>query len=187
MAMPTIIRRFEKAPKESAETRHYFNDAAAAMADDRLFGCGINNYAWSLKYTDYYWHMYPEGLEVADPEAFREEKFARLGTCHNIYWFFAGETGYPGMYLLVVMYAIFYLQVLIGLLKAKDPLSRAVMCGLATGFPLLHVHSKLEWVWRQTQSIYLYFILAGLMVAVGNYSSRFNAAKKSKTRRKRRG
>ena len=187
MALPTIIRRFEKAPKESAETRHYFNDAAAAMADDRLFGCGINNYAWALKHTDYYWNMYPEGLEAPDPEAFREVEFARLGTCHNIYWFFAGETGYPGMYLLILMYAIFYIQILWGLIRAKDPLSRAVMCGLCTSFALLHVHSKLEWVWRQTQTIYLYFILAGLMVAVGNYSKRFNEAKKPKARRKRKG
>jgi hypothetical protein len=178
MAMPTIIRRFEKAPKQSAETRHYFNDAAKAMAEDRLFGCGINNYAWSLSYTDYYWNMYPEGLEASDPQAFREENFARLGTCHNIYWFFAGETGYLGMYALILMFAIFYLQALKGFILAKDPLTRAVMCGLTTGFPLLYVHSRLEWVWRQTQAIYLYFILAGLMVAVGNYSKRLRAPKR---------
>ncbi len=178
MALPTIIRRFEKAPKESAETRNYFNNAAAAMADDRFFGCGINNYAWSLKHTDYYWYMYPEGLEASDPEAFREEKFARLGTCHNIYWFFAGEVGYWGMYALFLMYGIFYTKALWGVIRARDPLSRAVMCGLVPSLLLLHVHSKLEWVWRQTQAIYLYFILAGLIVVVGNYSKRYNAQKK---------
>lgn len=184
MAMPTIIRRFQKAPKESAETRHYFNYAAAAMADDRLFGCGINNYAWSLKYTDYYWYMYPEALELPDPEAFREGDHgsARLGTCHNIYWFFAGETGYLGMITLVLMYMVFYLQILWGVIRAKDPISRTVMCGLCTSFLLLHVHSKLEWVWRQTQSIYLYFILAGLMVAVGRYSKRLRAQNKRSTK-----
>jgi O-antigen ligase len=178
--MPTIIRRFQNAPKQSAETRHYFNDAAAAMAQDRLFGCGINNYAWALRYTDYYWGMYPEALALPDPEAFRESESgqSRLGTCHNIYWLFAGETGYPGMILLIIMYAVFYLQVLRGFFRAKDPLSRAVFCGLATGLPLLYIHSKLEWVWRQTQAIYLYFILAGLMVAVGTYSERLRAQKK---------
>jgi len=182
MAMPTIIRRFETAPKESAETRHYFNNAAAAMAHDRLFGCGINNYAWALKNTDYYWHMYPEALDYPDPEAFREGEngIARLGTCHNIYWLFAGETGYLGLIGLVLMFACFYFQTLWGLFKAKDPVSRAVMCGLATSLPLLYMHSKLEWVWRQTQSIYLYFILAGLMVAVGTYSKRLAAQKKRK-------
>jgi hypothetical protein len=182
MAMPTIIRRFETAPEQSAETRHYFNDAAAAMADDLFFGCGINNYAWALKETDYYWYMYPEALELSDPEAFREgdSGSARLGTCHNIYWLFAGETGYLGLAGLVLMFICFYAQVLWGVFKAKDPLSRAVMCGLATSFPLIYVHSKLEWVWRQTQAIYLYFILAGLMVAVGTYSKRLNAQKTRK-------
>lgn len=188
LAMPTIIRRFEKAPKESAETRHYFNDAAAAMAQDKLFGCGINNYAWALQNTDYYWYMYPEALELPDPEAFRESEHgaSRLGTAHNIYYLFLGETGILGVIGLSLMFAVFFIQILWLLPRMKDPLSRSILCGLTTAFPLLYLHSKLEWVWRQTQTLYLYFILAGLMVAVGNYSRRLQLQKKRSKSGKRR-
>lgn len=182
LAMPTIVRRFQKAPKESAETRDYFNIAAAAMAHDQFFGCGINNYAWALKNSDYYWYMYPEALELPDPEAFRESDHgsSRLGTAHNIYYLFLGETGVLGCTFLALMFAAFYLQILINLFRVKDPVSRAVMCGLAASFPLLYLHSKLEWVWRQTQSLYLYFILAGMIVAVRNYSQTTQRRRKNR-------
>ena len=173
-ALPTIIRRFEKAPKESAETRDYFNVAAKAMAKDRFFGCGINQYAWTLKNTDYYWYMYPEALDLADPEAFRESDHgaSRLGTAHNIYYLFIGETGYLGVTFYILVLFVIYMQILWTLLRAKDPQTRAVMCGLTCSFALVYLHGTLEWVWRQTQTMYLYFILAGFMIAMAQRSKR---------------
>jgi hypothetical protein len=176
-AMPTIIRRFESAPKQSAETRHYFNDAARAMAQERLFGCGINQYSWSLDNTDYYWYMYPEALKLKDPEEFRESEYgrSRLGTAHHIYYLFLGEIGWPGLAAFVLLLAVVYVKTLWGLVRAKDPLTRALMCGMTLSFALLYLHGTLEWVWRQTQTMYLYFILAGLMVAAGERSKKLRA------------
>ena len=179
-AMPTIIRRFEKAPKQSAETRHYFNDAAKAMAQDRMFGCGINQYSWSLDNTDYYWYMYPEALELPDPEEFRESEYgrSRLGTAHHIYYLFMGEIGRPGLAAYILLLALVYVRTLWTLLRTKDPLTRALMIGMTFSFALVYVHGTLEWVWRQTQTMYLYFILAGLMVAAATRSSQLRASRK---------
>jgi len=48
------------------------------------------------------------------------------------------------------------------------PSDKALLLGLLAAFALVHVHSTLEWVLRQTQPMYLFFLLSGLMVAVGN-------------------
>ncbi len=178
-ALPMIIRRFEKAPKASAETRHYFNDAAKAMARDHRFGCGINQYSWSLDNLDYYWCMYPEALNLRDPEAFRysEGGRSRLGTAHHIYYLFMGETGRPGMIAYILFLALIYLKALRTLIRAQDPLTRAVTCGMIFSFTLVYVHGLLEWVWRQTQTIYMYFILAGLLVAISERAAKQRTAR----------
>jgi hypothetical protein len=169
-ALPTIIARFQKAPEESLATRHMFNAAARAMANDRLLGVGINQYSWALDNTDYYWYMYPDVLDTEDPDAFRESDYgrSRLGTAHHIYYLFMGETGRPGLVAYVLFVALIYWKTLVTLFQAKDPLTRAVACGLACSFALVYVHGLLEWVWRQTQAMYMYFILAGLLVAVAS-------------------
>ncbi len=173
-AMPTIIARFEKAPEESLETRHLFNDAARAMAKDRLLGVGINQYSWALDNTDYYWYMYPEVLDAGDPDAFRDSDYgrSRLGTAHHIYYLFLGETGIPGLAAYVLFVALIYWKTLVTLARAEVPLTRAVACGLTCSFALVYIHGMLEWVWRQTQTMYMYFILAGLLVALAARTQR---------------
>ena len=52
IALPRLIRRFESAPKESGETREYFNHAAKAMAEENLLGVGVNLYSHALARGD---------------------------------------------------------------------------------------------------------------------------------------
>ena len=168
IAMPKIIARFEKAPKESAETRHYFNDAAREMAQDQWLGVGINQYSWALENLDYYWTVYPDKIELSDPEAFRESEQgkSRLGTAHHIYYLFLGEVGWPGLILFVIVITRFALLLLKAAWKAKTPIQRGVLIGMLGSFGLLYIHGLLEWVMRQTQPLYLYFAICGLLVAI---------------------
>ena len=177
IALPRIIERFEKAPKESAQTRVHFNDAADAMGNDRLLGCGINQFSWALQYTDYYWIVYSDKVDLADPEAFRETTagLSRLGTAHHIYYLFLAETGWPGLIVFILFIARFYIKTLIGFFRAHEPLCRAVLTGMVGGFALLHLHGTLEWVLRQTQTLYLFFILNGLMIATIRIDRSLNA------------
>ena len=55
LTAPKIIQRFQSAPIQSEQTREYFNQAAHAMANNHMFGVGLNAYAWVLANTDYYW------------------------------------------------------------------------------------------------------------------------------------
>ncbi|MFH0960678.1 MAG: O-antigen ligase family protein [Pseudomonadota bacterium] len=170
-AAPKIIERFQKAPEASEMTRVYFNHAARAMANDKLFGMGLNSYSWTLANTDYYWYVYAEERdEVKDEEEFIESERgqSRLGTAHHIYYLFAAETGWPGMIIFIMFIARYYLHNLILLFRTRDDYYQAILLGLFVGFSTLHLQGLLEWIFRQTQVFFLFCVLSGLMVATGN-------------------
>lgn len=171
IAAPKIIARFEKAPKASEMTRVYFNIAAKAMANDRLFGTGLNSFSWMLENTDYYWYVYPDALErETDLQAFRESKqgLSRLGTAHHIYYLLAGETGWPGMIIFIAFILRYYWRNLFLLIVIRNEYYHAILLGLLVGFTTLHLQGLFEWIFRQTQVFYLFCILSGLMVSIGN-------------------
>lgn len=172
LAAPTIIRRFESAPEESEMTRVFFNEAAHAMANEHTFGVGINAYSWMLANTAYYWYVYPDKKddENIDPDEFRESKqgASRLGTAHHIYYLMAAETGWIGMGVFILFILRFYGRNLRLFFKARDDYYKAILLGLLVGFATLHIQGLLEWIFRQTQVFYLFAVLSGLMVALGN-------------------
>lgn len=170
MAAPKIIERFQKAPEASELTRKYFNHAAHAMANDHLFGTGLNSYSWTLANTEYYWFVYAEERDsLADEEEFKETKMgqSRLGTAHHIYYLFAAETGWPGMIVFIIFLASYYFHNVILLFQSRDPFYQSVLLGLLVGFSTLHLQGLLEWIFRQTQVFFLFCLLSGLMVATG--------------------
>jgi hypothetical protein len=171
LAAPKIIQRFQKAPEASELTRVYFNDAARAMANNRLFGMGLNSFSWALANTDYYWYVYAEERDtVKDEDEFRESRMgqSRLGTAHHIYYLFAGETGWPGMIIFIMFVTRYYLRNVVLLFRARDEYCQAILLGLLVGFTTLHLQGLLEWIFRQTQVFYLFCLLSGLMVATGS-------------------
>lgn len=173
VAAPKIIERFQKAPEASELTRVYFNNAARAMADDRLFGFGLNSYSWTLANTDYYWYVYAEEREtLKDEDEFRDSKMgqSRLGTAHHIYYLFAAETGWPGMVVFIMFIGRYYIHNLVLLFRERDEYRQAILLGLLIGFSTLHLQGLLEWIFRQTQVFYLFCLLSGLMVATGYIS-----------------
>ncbi len=181
---PMIIKRFTEAPKESHETRVYFNHAAIAMANDSTFGVGLNAYSWALANTDYYWLVYPDKLDtVKDLVEFRDSKQgkSRLGTAHHIYYLFAAETGWLGMWCFIVFIGRFYLRAAWVFLRTRVEYDKAIILGMLPAFATLHLQGLLEWIFRQTQVFYLFFIVSGLMVAV----SRLPKENKGKQRRVR--
>ncbi len=170
LAAPKIIQRFEKAPEASEATRVFFNAAARAMANDHFWGTGLNSFSWMLAHTDYYWFMYREFEDtVRDQEEFRESRQgqSRLGTAHHIYYLFAAETGWLGMTTFILFIARYYLHNLFLLFRERDNYYQAVLLGLLIGFSTLHLQGVLEWIFRQTQVFYLFCLLSGLMVAIG--------------------
>jgi hypothetical protein len=175
---PRIIKRFQSAPEASEQTREYFNHAARAMARDKILGTGINSYSWMLENTDYYWYVYPDALNTEDDlDEFKESEQgqSRLGTAHHIYLLFAAETGWAGMWVFILFISRFYIHNFVLLLKTRDAYYQAILLGLLLGFTTLHLQGLLEWIFRQTQVLYLFFVLSGLMVAIGNIMKKESA------------
>jgi len=168
-AAPSVIRRFESAPKESAETRAHFNAAAKSMANNRIFGVGLNGFCWAITNVDeYYWLVYEDKREVDDPEEFRASHVGslRLGTVHSTYYLFASETGWVGMGFFVIWIARNLWIVCRAAVRARDPFDKSVMQGIAVGFVTLHIQGFVEWVLPQVQVLFLFMILSGTVAAL---------------------
>jgi len=195
---PKIIKRFKTAPKESADTRHYFNNAATGMAGDKYFGVGLNSYSWMLRNIEkYYWMVYPDKWEkfeetadflAADDFRWSRGGESRLGTCHHIYLLMAAEIGYLGMWIFIAFIVRFYLRTLWFFLRTKDWYFKSIALGMVTGLATLHLHGLLEWIFRQTQVFYLFFIISGLFTAIYNlYKLELKVVEKLKDQEKQQG
>jgi O-antigen ligase len=168
VAGPTVVRRFQTAPKESEMTRVYFNAAAKHMAADHTFGVGLNLFSWAVENTDYYWDVYQDHADDLNRDEFRESKegASRLGTAHHIYYLFAGETGWGGMVIFILFILRFSWRTLSAWFRQRDPVLQACLLGLLAGTACVHVQGLLEWALRQTQLLYLYTLACGLAVAI---------------------
>lgn len=182
LALPRIINRFNNAPVESAETREYFNIAAEAMARDNLFGVGINLYSYSLEFGDYYWYVYPDKVDIADPEEFRQsvQGKSRLGTAHHIYWLYASEIGVIGLLVFCLHIGMFYVLNFWVFFCERDALYKAILLGLIVSTGIHHLHGTLEWIFRQTEVQYLYFVQAGMIVSLWHFQRKQARALRTK-------
>lgn len=155
-----IVHRFNTAPAASAIGRDEFNAAALRMADDNLFGVGINSYSWVLSRSDEAAMRYKEGWVVmADAPS--------IGVAHNIYLLTAAEIGWPGLALfLIVVSRFLWLAVREGA-RARS-LEALLEQGLALGMGACLAIGTLEWVIRQAPVLYMYAITAGLAAGLAN-------------------
>lgn len=153
----TIVERFTKAPAASEEARELFEHAASAMVRDHAAGIGINQFSYvlDLSYAD------AVGLPSVD----------RNGIVHNVYWLTTAEMGYLGIFCFILLFTAPILYGVRTALRNKGPIGD-VSLGLSVGMAVTLMQGKLEWSLRTTQLSYLYWILAGLVFALGARESR---------------
>jgi O-antigen ligase len=147
----TIVNRFLHAPKESEEARVLFNKAAAMMAGDHPFGVGINMYSYSLQHGGYAARL---AIDPGD----------RSGIAHHIYWLTAAETGYFGVSTFVLLLA----SVLFNALRStRKPDGRGdIAVGIVAGLIVTYMQGTAEWIARQTNMSYLFWLFAAITVAL---------------------
>ena len=148
---PAIIDRFLYAPEASGESRSLANEAAIAMANDHLFGVGINNYSHAINETDY--------IRFIDNPVDR-------GIVHNIYLLHACEMGWPGLVVFLLMIANFFLIGLRMVRKRRDNTLSYFATGIVVAMFTLWFQSSLEWLFRQTYVTVQFFMLAGFLAAL---------------------
>ena len=148
---PAIIDRFINAPEASGESRHLANEAARAMANDHLFGVGINNYSHVINETEYV--------------RFIENPVDR-GIVHNVYLLHACEMGWPGLVVFLLMIGNFLRIGLQMIHKRRDNVLSFFATGIVVGMFALWFQSLLEWAFRQTYITVQFFMLAGFLAAL---------------------
>jgi hypothetical protein len=149
-SLDTIYKRFTEAPKESEIARKLFNAAAKLMADEHSFGVGINMYSDVLDHGGYADRI---GIEPGD----------RNGIAHHIYWLTAAETGYIGC----AAYFLLLGSVLWGafrLTREKGPVGQ-IAVGMFAGLTITYIQGTAEWIARQTNMSYMFWIFAAMVSA----------------------
>jgi hypothetical protein len=148
-SMDSVISRVETAPKESAETRIFLAKAAINMANDNLFGVGLNNF----------------GLKVNKPYSYCSHcpsyhiEGSKGGLVETTYLMIAAETGWLNLIVFFFLLFRFYFKNLFFWFKNRKDESSLIALGLIGSFSTVIIHSCFEWVLRQTPNSYQLMIV----------------------------
>mgnify|MGYP005988691881 CR=1 FL=1 len=151
-ASDTIMERVRTAPKESLDVRVVLAQAAQNMANDKIAGVGLNNFA--LKINPPY--TYGEHIDRKEDE--------KGGLVETVYLMVAAETGWHNLVVFALLLLYFYyiniknyFALKVGRYKKYRYLAIAIM-GALLG---IYLQSTMEWVLKQTNNFYqLMFIFA---------------------------
>ncbi len=149
-ASDTIMERISNAPKESLNVRILLAQAAQNMANDKIFGVGINNF----------------GLKINPPYSYgnhipRTDAYDKGGLVETIYLMIAAETGWHNLVVFVCFLLYFYFKNIQNYFRMKGSEYRYIPLGIIGALSAIYVQSTLEWVLKQTNNFYqLMFIFA---------------------------
>ena len=153
--------------------RGYYIRIARAMATDRPFGVGLNN--WSYWASDHYgpllgYQFVPyRGTELEPttliPDSSNVDE-AQAAPAHSLGALTTGELGYPGLVIFVLVW-LRWLQIGATFLwrRRRDPMVR-IGVGLFFGFCGLFLQSLTEWVFWQAPIFYTFNIVLGVLVSL---------------------
>lgn len=150
-SIDTIIERFTTAPKESELARVLFNKAAKMMAEDHVFGVGINMYSHVLDHGGYADRLH---IEPGD----------RNGIAHHIYWLTAAETGYFGAFSYILLAATVWIST--ARLATRKGLPGDLGLGMCLGLSTMLLQGTAEWIARQTPMAYAFWLYAAMASAL---------------------
>jgi len=152
-ASDTIMERIRTAPEESVSVRLVLAEAAQNMANDKIFGIGLNNFALKIN------PPYSYGNHI---ERLHEDETG--GLVETIYLMIAAETGWLNLFVFITMLIFFYIKNLknyFALKHGKWRKYRYLCIALIGALLSIYLQSSLEWVLKQTNNYYqLMFIFA---------------------------
>lgn len=164
-SIDTITERFTTAPEESKTVRIELAQAAVKMANDKLFGIGLNNFAHKINPP----YSYSSHIEMEDDD--------KGGLVETIYLMIAAETGWHNLVVFLIMLLYFYIRNIINIFRSALPQCRAVSIGIAGGLTAVYAESTLEWVLKQTNNFYQLFFVFALIGAISRINKNHKIAK----------
>jgi len=152
-ASDTIMERIRTAPQESVNVRLVLAEAAQNMANDKILGIGLNNFALKIN------PPYKYGNHI---ERLNEDE--KGGLVETIYLMIAAETGWLNLGIFIIMLLFFYFLNVKNYIKLKHGKWRKyryLTIALIGALTSIYLQSSLEWVLKQTNNYYqLMFIFA---------------------------
>ena len=149
-ASDTILERVSTAPEESLDVRIVLAKAAQNMANDKIFGVGLNNFGLKIN------PPYPYGNHIP-----RKDDYEKGGLVETIYLMIAAETGWHNLVVFVSLLLYFYFKNIRNYFRMKKHKYRFIPIALIGALTAIYIQSTLEWVLKQTNNFYqLMFILA---------------------------
>lgn len=156
--LPGMLRRIEHAPESSKISRINLAIAARNMANDKIFGVGINN--WGIKINPPY--TYSEHRTGG-----RYTEDFKDGLVETIYMMVAAECGWIGLGSLILLFLYYWFSLLRLIFSyAKAPLF-FLPVGIFSGLTAIYIHSILEWVLKQSPNFYqlmFFFALTSVLI-----------------------
>jgi O-antigen ligase len=156
-ASDSIVERFTNAPKESGLTRIYLAQAAVKMANENIFGVGLNNFGHKIN------EPYPYGDHI--PKEISRDS-SRRGLVETTYLMIAAEAGWPALTLFLILLIYFFSLNVINLFKLKDHPSRYIAVALVGALVQVYLQTSLEWVIKQTNNFYQLMFVFALIAAM---------------------
>jgi len=156
-ASDTIMERIRTAPEESVSVRLVLAEAAQNMANDKIFGIGLNNFALKIN------PPYSYGNHI---ERLNEDE--KGGLVETIYLMIAAETGWLNLFVFISMLLYFYfknLQNYFALKHGKWRKYRYICIALIGALLSIYLQSSLEWVLKQTNNYYQLMFVFALIAA----------------------
>lgn len=151
-ASDTIMERVRTAPKESLDVRLVLAEAAQNMANDKIAGVGLNNFALKIN------PPYPYGAHIERKE---DEKG---GLVETIYLMVAAETGWHNLAVFAsFLLYLYYINIknFFALKYGKYKKYRYIPIAIMGALLGIYLQSTMEWVLKQTNNFYqLMFIFA---------------------------
>jgi hypothetical protein len=175
----TLSARFKESNLEQeyqnkhGQNRGYYIRLAGAMAADRPFGVGPNN--WSYWVSNEYgpklgWHFVPYIGTEKEPShlvpAGRNIDDAQAAPAHSLWALTAGEMGYGGLAIFLLLWFRWLQMGWSFLRKRVDDPMRRIGVGIFFGFCGTFLQSLTEWVFHQTPIFYTFNIMAGVLASL---------------------
>lgn len=166
VAIDSIIRRIDTAPKASRITRYNLAVSASNMANDKIFGVGLNNFGLKVNKPYPYSKHFEKGHY---PKGFKE------GLVETVYLMVAAETGWFNLFIFIIYIMYFYMINLMNIFRFQRRNIQFVAVGLAGGLLGIYLQSSLEWVLKQSCNFYqlmMVFALIGAMARINRDEKR---------------
>lgn len=154
---------------DKGEGRGMYLRQAAAIAEERYFGVGLNNWSyWVCKAYGAKIGMVYEDYDDLDYIPSKEilPSFHYAAPAHNLAALTVGELGVPGLVLFGILWLRWFHMGAGFLWLPRGDLRRDLAVGICFGIGGVFLQSLTEWVFRQTQILFAFHIMLGVLAGL---------------------